>query len=139
MLDATMQWPRCLYCEVRTVPGLDFVQGLHEPGHLRTRDHVFPRWMVARFPGPLPTGFLTPNAVWCCVECNQAKGPMHPLDWASLLPSVAGARVQRRVAQLIDTGAVPPEWHLPPLTVPKDIAAELFARQINAQPIGYAF
>lgn len=144
MLDATMQWPRCLYCMVRTVPGPDFVHGLHEPGHQRTRDHVFPRWMVARFPPPLPTGFLTRNAVWCCADCNFAKGPLHPLEWAAVLPQAAAARVQVRVELLVETGGVPPGWQARPLHLPKDIAAELCSRQnnglallSNVQPMGY--
>jgi hypothetical protein len=31
------------------------------------------------------------NQVWCCRDCNNRKGAIHPLEWLPLVP-VEGAR-----------------------------------------------
>ncbi|MBN9345017.1 MAG: hypothetical protein J0I48_02280 [Devosia sp.] len=100
MIDGNLLRPRCFYCRTLTVPGCEFAPGVHDLRHLRTRDHVFPRWMLDRWPDVFTDEMRTENTVWCCWGCNSDKGAMHPLAWAERLSPPAAARLRHRVSVL---------------------------------------
>lgn len=92
--------PLCFYCATLTVPLAEFVPGLHDADAMRTRDHVFPRWLVARVLPRPSLAFLSRNTVCCCAGCNTAKGGMHPLLWADRLSEPAAIRLRELVSSL---------------------------------------
>lgn len=107
MLDAA-PLPRCLYCDVQTVPRPPQFKGCIEPENYYTRDHLFPQWLLARWHGPLSPEWRYRNRVDCCWACNLRKGSMHPLEWISHLDADGAGRLHERLMLLRSLGAFPP-------------------------------
>lgn len=87
--------PHCFYCRSRTVL---FATGL-DP-RACTRDHIFPRSWVRRTIGPQPERWHVLNRVWCCAQCNAAKGNIMPDAWANRLTHPSAQRLRARLVRL---------------------------------------
>ena len=93
-------WRRCFYCRQIIAPHAAIEAGQWPAELQKTREHVFPLHMVRAMPEPPPEPWRLLNRVFACIECNSAKGGMHPLDYAATLPQGPRDRLLAHVDRL---------------------------------------
>lgn len=98
---------RCFYCNV-VMSWPNGRRGNVRYGNDRTLEHIYPRRGVVP-PGLLhrsaqvnvPIRALRINQAYCCNDCNNTKGQMHPMEWLVYCPSEIGAeRLARRLIEI---------------------------------------